>query len=97
MNDFVLSMLPGDAKVYLSSDAISKSDGYATINNDTFSVEFLNTIKCSGLPNHQLSLKKGTPVMLLRNIEPTTTKKYFPIFEVCLLQQNTCLNIVNLH
>ena len=71
VNDFVLSMLPGDAKVYLSSDAISKSDEYSTTNNDTFSMEFLNTIKCSGLPNHQLSLRKGTPVMFLRNIEPS--------------------------
>jgi len=31
--------------------------------------EFLNVIKCSGVPNQELKLKVGTPVMLLRNID----------------------------
>ncbi|XP_057811274.1 uncharacterized protein LOC131025497 [Salvia miltiorrhiza] len=31
--------------------------------------EFLNSIKCSGVPNHEIYLKVGTPVMLLRNID----------------------------
>lgn len=31
--------------------------------------EFLNDIKCSGLPNHRLPLKIGVPVILLRNID----------------------------
>ncbi|XP_052111544.1 uncharacterized protein LOC107469337 [Arachis duranensis] len=31
--------------------------------------EFLNTIRCSGVPNHELTLKIGTPIMLLRNID----------------------------
>ncbi|CAA0842094.1 PIF1 helicase, partial [Striga hermonthica] len=30
---------------------------------------FLNSIKCYGFPNHELHLKVGTPVMLLRNID----------------------------
>ncbi|KAM3289955.1 hypothetical protein P3S67_018244 [Capsicum chacoense] len=30
--------------------------------------EFLNTIKCSGIPNHAITLKVSVPVMLLRNI-----------------------------
>ena len=34
-------------------------------------VEFLNQLKCSGTPNHELLLKIGTPVMLLRNIDPS--------------------------
>lgn len=35
-----------------------------------FSPEFLNSIKSSGLPAHALRLKVGTPVMILRNLEP---------------------------
>lgn len=31
--------------------------------------EFLNSLKCSGVPNHEIYLKAGTPVMLLRNID----------------------------
>jgi ATP-dependent exoDNAse (exonuclease V) alpha subunit len=65
-------MLPSDEKVYLSSDSISKSDGYVEQQNKEFSVEFLNTIKCSGLPNHEIKLKKGTPIMLLRNIDQSS-------------------------
>ncbi|KAL6552311.1 hypothetical protein OROHE_007675 [Orobanche hederae] len=38
-------------------------------NEDVFSPEFLNTIKCSGLPNHVIRLKVGCLVMLLRNID----------------------------
>lgn len=32
--------------------------------------EYLNSLKFSGLPNHELELKTGTPIMLLRNINP---------------------------
>lgn len=31
--------------------------------------EFLNTLRTSGLPNHKIKLKVGTPVMLMRNID----------------------------
>ena len=29
----------------------------------------MNTVKSSGLPNHELNLKVGVPIMLLRNID----------------------------
>ena len=35
-----------------------------------FPVEFLNKIQMSGIPPHNLQLKVGCPIMLLRNIEP---------------------------
>ena len=34
-----------------------------------YSVEYLNTIKLSGIPNHLIKLKVGVPIMLLRNID----------------------------
>ncbi|XP_060207250.1 uncharacterized protein LOC132635050 isoform X2 [Lycium barbarum] len=34
--------------------------------------EFLNSIKCSGIPNHSITLKVGVPVMLLRNIDQSS-------------------------
>ncbi|CAH9088778.1 unnamed protein product [Cuscuta europaea] len=34
-----------------------------------FTPEFLNGIKCSGVPSHELKLKVGVPVMLMRNID----------------------------
>ncbi|XP_031099739.1 uncharacterized protein LOC116003940 [Ipomoea triloba] len=36
---------------------------------DMHTPEFLNGLKASGIPNHTLTLKVGSPVMLLRNID----------------------------
>ena len=69
MNEYVLSLLPGDEKDYLSSDSISKADRCFESNADAFPVEYLNNIKGSGLPNHELKLKTGAPVIMLRNID----------------------------
>ncbi|XP_074267181.1 uncharacterized protein LOC141590489 [Silene latifolia] len=55
-------------RIYLSSDQISKDEGNLG-RQDLYSTEFLNTIRCSGLPNHVLTLKVGAIVMLLRNID----------------------------
>lgn len=68
VNKHVMDLIPGEAKEYFSSDSICHSD-YTSIRDQNVSVEFLNSIKCSGLPNHVLKLKKGVPVMLLRNID----------------------------
>ncbi|XP_019175422.1 PREDICTED: uncharacterized protein LOC109170687, partial [Ipomoea nil] len=38
---------------------------------DLHTPEFLNALRCSGVPNHALTLKVGSPVMLLRNIDHT--------------------------
>ncbi|XP_057734423.1 uncharacterized protein LOC130949817 [Arachis stenosperma] len=36
---------------------------------DAITTDVLNSINCSGFPNHQLKLKIGVPVILLRNID----------------------------
>ncbi|KAH9623624.1 hypothetical protein KSS87_008599 [Heliosperma pusillum] len=56
VNDFVMSLIPNPETVYLSSDEISKDEGNTEI-HEIYSTEFLNSIKCSGLPNHELKLK----------------------------------------
>jgi len=45
------------------------SDENQKIKGEWFTSEFLNEIKCSGIPNHRLRLKVGMPIMLLRNID----------------------------
>ncbi|XP_028807349.1 uncharacterized protein LOC114762065 [Neltuma alba] len=69
VNNHMLSMLPGDEVVYLSADSVSKQDGISASIAQMHSVEFLNKITMSGLPNHKLVLKIGSPIMMMRNLD----------------------------
>ncbi|XP_057455107.1 uncharacterized protein LOC130746488 isoform X2 [Lotus japonicus] len=72
VNEFVLSTIPGEETEYLSSDSSCPSDADSEIRSEWFTTEFLNDIKCSGVPNHSLKLKAGVPIMLLRNIDQSS-------------------------
>ena len=66
INDYASTLMPGQERVYTSADAVGMDDD-ATV----WQVEFLNTLQPAGFPPHQLRLKVGMPVMLLRNISPS--------------------------
>ena len=68
VNEHVLSIFPGEERLYLSSDSISKFNSNYGSNNDAFSIEFLNSIRASGVPNHKLLLKVSAPIIMLRNM-----------------------------
>ncbi|KAK9733479.1 hypothetical protein RND81_04G070500 [Saponaria officinalis] len=68
VNEHMLALIPKGERVYLSSDEISDDETNTGV-RDLYSTKFLNTINCSGLPNHILTLKVGAIVMLLRNID----------------------------
>ncbi|XP_016173712.1 ATP-dependent DNA helicase PIF1-like [Arachis ipaensis] len=70
INNYIVDLLSGEEKNYLSADSICGSDVYSDVDVDWINVEFLNQITCSGLPNHSLKLKIGVPIILLRNIDP---------------------------
>ncbi|CAH9100819.1 unnamed protein product [Cuscuta epithymum] len=57
------------SRTYLNSDSVSKFDCTTDLMTELHTPEFLNSIKFSGVPNHELTLKVGTPVMLLWNID----------------------------
>ncbi len=40
-------------------------------NSNRYPVDFLNSLSLSGLPQHQLVLKLGCPISLMRNLDPT--------------------------
>ncbi|XP_019234577.1 PREDICTED: uncharacterized protein LOC109215028 [Nicotiana attenuata] len=69
INEYMISLDQSSEKSYLSSDTICSSDNTYSALEHVHTPEFLNTIKCSGVPNHALTLKVGIPVMLLRNID----------------------------
>ncbi|KAM0864742.1 hypothetical protein ACQ4PT_043732 [Festuca glaucescens] len=72
VNEYVLSMVPAEEREYLSCDTTGNSaEGIRNI-DIFYPVEVLNTIKVNNFPYHRLVLKKGVPIMLLRNISQAT-------------------------
>lgn len=68
INDFIVSLIPGDSVHYLSCDTISKSSEHIPDFDVLYPTEFLNSINVNNFPCHKLVLKKGVIVMLLRNL-----------------------------
>ena len=68
INDQIISIFPGNSQEFLSADSVEDKD---LVHQTLYPVEFLNTLTPSGTPPHKLVLKKGVPIMLLRNISPT--------------------------
>ncbi|CAH9068975.1 unnamed protein product [Cuscuta epithymum] len=70
VNDYMTALNVSEvSRTYLSSDTVSKVESTTDLMAELHTPEFLNSIKLSGVPNHELTLKVGTPVMLLRNID----------------------------
>jgi ATP-dependent DNA helicase PIF1 len=70
LNEKILNDFPGEERVYLSADSIKEdtSDPEAVL---MYPTEYLNMITASGLlPLHKLTLKVGSPVMVLHNLNP---------------------------
>lgn len=68
LNDYFLTKIKGDMKEYLSADSIAGEDTDVDGVNLLYTTEYLNALKCSGLPNHKLRLKLHRPILLLRNL-----------------------------
>ncbi|CAN1768092.1 ATP-dependent DNA helicase PIF1 [Linum perenne] len=71
VNDYVLSQLPGEENVYLSSDTLTTSGSNQATLETQYPTEFLNGLSFNGMLEHQLRFKQYTIVMLLRNLNPT--------------------------
>ncbi|XP_010419764.1 PREDICTED: uncharacterized protein LOC104705447 [Camelina sativa] len=65
----IINAIYGEEKIYLSSDSIDPADKRNKY-NPSYSPDFLNSVRISGVSNHALRLNIGCPVMLLRNIDP---------------------------
>ena len=65
INKIILDSFEGIEMEYKSVDSVIQSDDAVH-----YPVEFLNSLNPSGFPHHKLVLKVGTPVMLLRNLNP---------------------------
>ena len=63
INEHIIKKLPGNAEVFASADELEHSEDLLR-----FNVEYLNTLTPNGFPTHNLILKAGQPLMLLRNL-----------------------------
>ncbi|CAN1310160.1 ATP-dependent DNA helicase PIF1 [Linum perenne] len=72
INDYMLTKLNGDEVCCYSSDTI-QTDGVQSNDDEAeFPTEILNSMKIGNFPEHQLKLKVGAPVILLRTIDQST-------------------------
>ncbi|OWZ13142.1 Helitron helicase [Phytophthora megakarya] len=65
INAAVADRLPDEAREYMSADSVEDD-----VNEDFFEPEVLHTVNINGIPPHKLMLKKGIPIMLMRNLNP---------------------------
>lgn len=65
INKMIIEKVPGDFKCFKSIDTVCNTED--TVH---YPQEFLNSLNPAGLPPHELKLKVGTPIMLLRNLSP---------------------------
>ncbi|XP_053968773.1 uncharacterized protein LOC128870203 [Anastrepha ludens] len=62
LNIAIQNKLPGAVKTSKSIDTVVDED--QAVN---YPIEFLNSLEPSGMPSHQLHLKRGSPIMMMRN------------------------------
>jgi ATP-dependent DNA helicase PIF1 len=65
LNLKIPNMLPTNCRTYKSVDVVM-DPSQAVL----YPLEFLNSLEPTGIPPHNLQLKIGVPIMLLRNLDP---------------------------
>ena len=65
LNWSLMEEFPGDSHQYLSADRADSEEDVVT-----YPMEFLNSLDLPGMPAHILTLKVGSPVIVLRSIQP---------------------------
>jgi ATP-dependent DNA helicase PIF1 len=68
INEHIMTQIQGEEVIYRSLDTVCKTTTSNSRVENMCPTEFLNNLKFPGIPDHQLKLKVGLPVMLLRNI-----------------------------
>ena len=65
INEIMINSFPGEVHEYRSYDKL-----ITECQAHSFPVDLLNKVDVNGIPAHLIKLKKGAPIMLLRNLDP---------------------------
>jgi len=73
VNNAILESISEKSHMYLSANSLTPTEEGASaaigVSMDSlYPVEFLDTLQFSGIANHELELKVGVPILLLRNL-----------------------------
>jgi ATP-dependent DNA helicase PIF1 len=73
VNNAILESLSEESHMYLSANSLTPIEEGASVAagvsmDSLYPVEFLNTLRFSGIANHELQFKVGVPILLLRNL-----------------------------
>jgi ATP-dependent DNA helicase PIF1 len=73
VNNAILESLSEESHTYLSANSLTPTQEGASVAagvsmDSLYPVEFLDTLRFSGIANHELKLKVGVPILLLRNL-----------------------------
>ncbi|XP_074352042.1 uncharacterized protein LOC141691202 [Apium graveolens] len=68
INSYILDLIPGTTHTYLSQDSLCDNSGHDNDFGYAFPVEYLNSINMPCLPRHDLKIKVGCVIMLMRNL-----------------------------
>lgn len=67
---FLIPLFLGQSRVYRRIDSICKNTANYESLESMYTQEYLNSIKVAYIPKHELELRVGAPVVLLRNLSP---------------------------
>nr|XP_017245434.1 PREDICTED: ATP-dependent DNA helicase PIF1-like [Daucus carota subsp. sativus] len=71
LNIVIVDKLPGESVSYYSVDSAEEFGGSDDDLKSAFPLEYLNSLFVPGMPPHELKLKVGVVVMLMRNLNQT--------------------------
>jgi hypothetical protein len=69
INDIIIDKLEGTAQTFYSVDELLDEENQPDETSIHVPVEFINILEPSGFPKHELKLKIGCCVILLRNLD----------------------------
>ncbi|CAN1122137.1 ATP-dependent DNA helicase PIF1 [Linum perenne] len=67
----MLAEVPGEVLTYYSSYTLCSDNANSASLEADYPKEFLNSLSLNGFPKHEIMLQPFTPIMLLRNLNPS--------------------------